>query len=184
MADGTSVMIRGRIVDTASFARGFKFTLNDGTGMVTLLLWHNVFDESWDKGKLNVGAEVEAEGEIGRFEGELQVSPAWGGGVKAIEPASPWADKRTVSELANHMTQRAMIEGQIVRLDQADQFMKLIVNDGTGEVEILLWNNIWERVPNTDTFTEGKQIRAVGIVGEFRGNIQLVPPLPYDVLGL
>ena len=177
----TEVTISGNIVAASSFARGFKFTVQDGTGRVTLLMWDNVYDECWDKNILNVGATIVATGNTGNFDGEIQVAPWWGGGVNVTTPGYPWAPPHPINELGGFMNQRAMIEGTVSSVDVAESFTKMIVNDGTGEVEVFMWPNIWVRVPNKDALN-GSRVKVVGIVGEFRGTLQLVPPLPYDVV--
>ena len=178
----TEVTISGNVVWSASFAKGFKLTVQDATGRVTLLLWHNVYDECWDKNVLNVGATVVATGNTGNFEGELQVVPWWGGGVDVTAPAYAYATPRKAAELGQFIGERAMVEGNVTRVDVMEQFTKIYVDDGSAEIEIFLWSNVWVRVPNKDAIAAGSHLKVVGVVGEFRGTIQLVPPLPTDVV--
>ena len=145
-------------------------------------MWHNVYDDCWDKNVLNVGATIVATGNTGTFDSELQVVPWWGGGVDVTTPAYAYAAPHTVSELSQFMGQRAMIEGEVTKVDVTESFTKININDGTGEVEVFLWNNVWVRVPNKDAIAAGRRLKAVGVVGEFRGTLQLVPPLPYDLV--
>ena len=182
LPDGTEVTVAGNVVNTSSFSHGFKFTLADDTGRITLLLWHNVYDDCWDCGGLNIGASVVTTGEIGRFDGELQVAPTWGGGVQVTSPAYAWAQPQTVNNLANLKGQRVMVEGSITDTFSNEQFTKLQVNDGTGTVEIFMWKNLWDRVATRHQLTTGAHVKAVGVVGEFNGTIQVQPMLPVDVL--
>lgn len=182
LPDGQEVTITGNVVNASSFSAGFKFTIADSTGRISMVMFSNTYDDCWDKNVLNVGATVVVEGEIGRFEGELQIVPQWGGGVDVTAPAYAYAQPQTVANLPNVMGQRAMIEGEITEIDVTDSFTKIDVNDGTGVVEVFLWNNIWVRVPNKDSLAVGQRIKAVGVIGEFRGTIQLSPPLPYDIV--
>ncbi len=145
-------------------------------------MWHNVYDECWDKNVLNVGAMVIATGNTDSFEGELQVVPWWGGGVDVTTPAYAYAPARAVNELAQFMGQRAMVEGNVSSVDVTESFTKIKLNDGTGDVEVFLWSNVWARVPNKDAITAGKRLKVVGVVGEFRGTLQLSPALPFDVV--
>ncbi|HID54240.1 MAG TPA: hypothetical protein EYP41_19650, partial [Anaerolineae bacterium] len=88
---GQEVTASGRVTAVSSFPGGFKFILDDGHGRITLLMWHDVYDEAWDAPQLNVGATVQATGEVGEFEGELQIVPNFGGDVKVITPGTPFA---------------------------------------------------------------------------------------------
>ncbi len=182
LPEGQEVTITGNVVNASSFSAGFKFTVADSTGRISMVMFSNTYDDCWDKNVLNVGATVVVTGEIGRFENELQIVPQWGGGVDVITPAYAYAPPQTVANLPSVIGQRAMIEGEIVAVDITETFTKIDVNDGTGVVEVFLWNNIWVRVPDKDSLAAGQRIKAVGIVGEFRGTIQLAPPLPYDIV--
>lgn len=182
LPEGQEVTIVGNVVNASSFSAGFKFTVADNTGRVSMVMFSNTYDDCWDKNVLNVGATVVVTGEIGRFEGELQIVPQWGGGVDVTAPAYAYAQPQTVANLPSVMGQRAMIEGEITEVDVTESFTKIDVNDGTGVVEVFLWNNIWVRVPNKAALAAGRRVKAVGIVGEFRGTLQLSPPLPYDVV--
>ena len=171
----------GKVVNTASFSQGFKFTVADETGRITLLMWHNVYDDCWAANVLNVGATVVATGEIGRFEGELQIVPNWGGSVTVNDPAYAYATPQQISNLPNVMGQRAMIEGNIIDTFTNEQFTKLQVDDGTGTVEIFVWKNVWDRIGIRDQLTIGSHVKAVGVVGEYNGAIQIQPVLPVDI---
>ncbi|MEE8389300.1 MAG: OB-fold nucleic acid binding domain-containing protein, partial [Anaerolineae bacterium] len=96
---GEKVTVEGTVVGAASFSAGFKFTLDDGTGQITLLMWHNVYDDCWDAPEINLGAKVRATGEIGQYEGELQIQPSFGGDVQAIEGAAAWAVSREIASI-------------------------------------------------------------------------------------
>jgi DNA/RNA endonuclease YhcR with UshA esterase domain len=179
---GQEVSIRGTVVGTASFSQGFKFTLDDGTGQVTLLMWHNVYDESWAAPDLNLGTVVQATGEVGEFEGELQVVPDFGGDVKVTAVANSTAPTYDIGSLGEHMGQRVTVTGQISRVEGTSSGAKLFVTDDTGEILVFVWNSVLDRVPdNTALGTAGTRVRVTGIVEEFRSNRELVPSLPYDI---
>lgn len=185
LTDGTEVTVLGNVVATQSFSRGYKFTLSDNSGRVTLLLWDNVYDDCWDCAGLNIGATVIATGEIGRFDGELQVTPWWGGGVQVTAPVGAWASPAAISDLANHVGQRVMIEATVQRMEMNEYGTSIFVNDGTGEAKVFIWSNTWQRVPNQGAVSaSGTRIRVVGWVDEFQGRYEIVPVLPYDVVVL
>ncbi|MBK9052020.1 MAG: OB-fold nucleic acid binding domain-containing protein [Chloroflexi bacterium] len=109
-------MVSGQVVATASFAGGYKFTLSDGTGQVTLLMWSNVYDNCWDAPTLNLGATVTATGTVGQFEGEWQVEPDFGGDVR-VAVAGTLPPIQAIGSLGDHMGQRVTVIGQINRVE-------------------------------------------------------------------
>ena len=173
--------ILGQVTAAESFARGFKFTLSDGTGEVVLLMWENVYDDCWDAPKINLGATVRATGVVGEFEGEWQVAPAFGGQVKVTGAAAGLPAVQPIGQLGDYMNLRVTITGQISRVENTETAVRLFVADESGEVLVFIWNNIFTRIPHHQALTAGANVRIVGYVGEFRGTRQLLPRLPYDV---
>jgi len=183
---GQEVTVEGVVVDTGSFSSGFRFTLDDGTGQVVLLMWHAVYDDCREAAGLNQGARVRVTGEVSRYEGVLQVEPAGGGAVGVLEPAAAWADPRSIGSLSGvDEGQRVMIEGEVVRTEGREDWAKVFLSDGTGEIVVFIWRNILDRIPgNTGLGAPDSRVRVVGTVTVYRSNLEVVPALPYDVVVL
>ncbi len=181
---GQEVTVEGQVIGTASFAAGFKFVLDDGSGRIVLLMWHDVYDDCWDAAGLNIGAQVRVSGEIGDYQGELQIEPSWGGGVQVQQAASPWANPRQISTLSPaDENQRVMIEGTVTRLEDSANWAKVFVNDGSGEMMVFLYRNIFDRVSNRSALsTPGTPVRVVGTVTIYQGALEIKPALPVDVV--
>jgi DNA/RNA endonuclease YhcR with UshA esterase domain len=181
-ADGEIVTVSGRVVTTASFSHGYKFQLEDGSGRITLLLWHNVYDDAWDAPRLNLGATVRATGKVGRFEGELQLEPAFGSQVRVTAAPAALPPQQEIGALGEHMGQRVTIVGHISRVQGGGQGTTLTVADESGDVAVFIWDNILARIAGNHALGEaGTRVRVTGFVSEFRSNRQIVPTLPYDV---
>jgi DNA/RNA endonuclease YhcR with UshA esterase domain len=180
---GAEVSVQGEVVAAASFSKGFTFTLDDGTGQIELLMWHNVYDDCWDALGINLGAEVQATGEVGLYEGTLQIEPNFGGDVKAVTGATAVAPVRDIGSLSgSDEGSRVMIEGQVLRVEGLSSAVKVSLGDETGEVVIFIWRNVLDRIAdNTGLGTEGSRVRVVGVVGIYRSNLQVAPTLPNDV---
>jgi len=178
---GEEVTVEGTVVGTASFKYGFKFTLDDGTGQIVLLMWHNVYDDCWDAAEINLNAKVRATGEIGEYKGELQIEPDFGGDVKAIEGAAAWATPREIGSLTgDDKGQRVMIEG-VIRVEGN----KIFVADETGEILVFIWRSVLDRIAdNTALGTSGSRVRIVGTVDVYEYTLEVIPTLPNDVVVL
>lgn len=183
---GEEVTVEGTVVGSESFKYGFKFTLDDGTGQIVLLMWHNIYDDCWAAAEINLGAKVRATGEIGEYEGELQIEPDFGGDVKAIEGATAWATPREIGSLTgDDKGQRVMIEGEVIRVEGRGDWAKVFVGDETGEVLVFIYGNILDRIANNTALgTPGSRVRVVGTVEVYEGNLEVVPALPNDVMVL
>jgi len=179
---GQEVTVIGQVMEAASFAQGFKFTLDDGTGRIVLLLWHNLYDACPDAPGLNVGATVRAAGEIGQYEEELQLQPASGGDVQVETPSAYPAPERKIGSIGDHVGQRITLAGQVLRFEETDSGIRLFVGDASGEALVFIWPNVLERIPGNEALAvPGTTVRVTGVVQEYRGTPELVPALPYDV---
>lgn len=181
---GEKVTVEGKVIAAASFSEGFKFTLDDGTGQVTLLMWHNVYDDCRDARKINIGAYVRATGKVEQYQGQLEVIPQWGREVKALRAAAPAAPTRQVASItAADEGQRVRIEGTVARIEKGREYTRLFVNDGSGEMLIFIWANVYERIPNRERLeSPGTPVQVVGSVTIYKGTLEVVPALPYDVI--
>jgi hypothetical protein len=118
-------------------------------------MWHQVYNGCWDAPDISLGARGRATGEIGQYEGELQIEPSFGGDLKTIEGAAAWATPREIGSLSGSDDgQRVMIEGTVTRPN------------------------------NTALGTPGSRVRVVGTVEVYKGDLEVIPTLPYDVVVL
>lgn len=178
------VTVRGRIVATGSFSKGFKFTLDDGTGQITLLLWHDLYDICGAAPQLNVGATVIVEGQVGDYEGQLQIEPRFPDAVDVVAAGGgAFAPARDIATLADHLDEVVTLTGEIQNVEDAGSGVKIWVADKTGQALVFLWDTVLERVPqaNPALGTPGTRVRVTGVVQEYRGALEVVPTLPYDV---
>lgn len=181
--NGEEVTVEGEVVGTASFSHGFKFTLDDGTGRIVLLMWHDVYDDCWDANQLNLGTQVQATGKVGYYEDEMQLEPDFGGDVKALESAPASAPEYDIGAISGEYEgQRVMIEGEVVRVEGLSSAVKVHLSDDTGQVVVFIWRNVLDRIAdNTALGTEGSRLRVVGEVAKYEGNLEVIPTLPNDV---
>lgn len=177
------VTVIGNIVATASLSQGFKFTLDDGSGQVILLMWHNVYDDCYAAPQLNVGAEVRATGKVGEYQGELQVEPRFGSQVKVQRAGGAFAPQVAFNTLNSYLGQVVQVIGEIGNVSGTSSAVILSVFDETGAAPVFIWRTILDRIPkaNPALGTPGTRIRVVGVVQEYRGSLEIVPALPYDV---
>jgi DNA/RNA endonuclease YhcR with UshA esterase domain len=183
---GQEVTLEGRVVDAVSFSKGFQFTLDDGTGEIVLLMWHNVYDDCWDAPKLNIDAVVRVTGEISQYEGQLEIQPRFGGDVKVLRGAMTQPPRRAIGSIVSADDgQRVVIEGRVVRTEGLSSAVKVFLADDTGEILVLVWRNVLDRVANnTGLGTPGSVVHVVGLVQIYRANLEIVPVLPNDVMVL
>ncbi|MBI3762848.1 MAG: hypothetical protein HY260_13450 [Chloroflexi bacterium] len=176
--------LQGLLANAESYAGGFKFALNDGTGTITLLLPEATYKSVAGLETLRPGAMVRVTGDVKLYRGEFEIVPAAGSDVTILTPGhASDAVPTPVGRLSlGDLDKVLSVEGAVSEVVPFSAGKKIILDDGTGTVTILLWQNVYNFVPNTDALTPGTKVRATGVLNEFRGDLEIIPQLGFDVI--
>jgi DNA/RNA endonuclease YhcR with UshA esterase domain len=49
------------------------------------------------------------------------------------------------------------------------------LDDGTGEIVLLLWQNVYDAIPDAERLDAGVRVEVTGQVEEYRGELEIVP---------
>ncbi len=170
---GQLVIVRGTVTEVDPFSAGVKLTLDDDTGTIILLLWQSVYDELPDPAALNVGAEVQAQGEISQYRGELELIPELTEDVQVLVTAAPPAEM-TVGVLSTGDVGRVVtLRGTLGLPDPFSAGLKFLLDDGTGQIILLLWSDVYESV--AEELGAGTQVVVTGEIAEYRDELELIP---------
>jgi DNA/RNA endonuclease YhcR with UshA esterase domain len=180
---GQDLTFSGQVADATSFSEGFKFRLDNGIEQITLLTWLETYDGIAERDGLRPGASVQVTGRINDFEGELQIIPFSSADIVILEPGRNEAPERQTGSLStDDVGTMVAIQGEVKRVETFSRGARVFLDDGSGEVLLLLWGSISERMPDGGGVpTAGCQVRATGRVAEYQGALEVVPALPYDV---
>jgi len=175
---GLSRTVEATVVEASSFSAGFKFLLDDGTGQIELLLWTDQYAELAQRASLRPGAELRVTGEVGQYEGELQLELQPDGLLVLAAGSGPRTDLVATGQVGEFLGQMLAVQGQVVRLETfSGDNGRLILDDGSGEVQVILWSNVLALVP-AELLAENVSIQVIGMVGEYQGTMQITPALP------
>ncbi|RLI93129.1 MAG: hypothetical protein DRO92_04675, partial [Candidatus Altiarchaeales archaeon] len=67
------------------------------------------------------------------------------------------------------------IKGDVTDYYDFSKGRKLTVEDATGSIEVVLWNNVLEEIPEAEYLLTGAEIAVTGKVSEYRGELQIIP---------
>lgn len=170
---GQLVVVRGIATEVDPFSSGVKITLDDGTGAVILLLWQSVYDGLPDSAALDVGAEVQVQGEVSQYRGELELIPELAEDVWVLVAATP-PTETTIGALTTADVGRVvMLRGTLGEPETFSAGVKFPLNDDTGTIILLLWQNVYESAP--EGLDMGTQVVVTGEIAEYRGELELIP---------
>ncbi len=180
---GGMAAVEGAITKVSPFSAGVKFTLDDGSGVVTLLLWQDLYDGLPDRGALVAGAKVRAQGVVSEYRGELEIVPEIPSDVTVLAAGERTVAERQLGELtAADVGQMVQVEGVLKSLRAFSAGVRGTLDDGTGAVTLLLWQDVYDGLPDPTQVAPGAVLRVVGEVSEYKGELEVVPQVPGDVL--
>jgi DNA/RNA endonuclease YhcR with UshA esterase domain len=73
------------------------------------------------------------------------------------------------------------VRGRIIEVIKFSSGMKYRLDDGTGKVILLLWQEVLDKVPERDRLVNGAQVSATGEVDVYRGDIEVIPRSAADL---
>lgn len=177
---GRQVLTRGTVTQVDHFSAGLKLTLDDGTGEITLLLWQDVYDAIPDGRDLQVGAQVQARGELSEYRGELELIPEAPADVTVLATARPSPTPQVEIQAIGDVTTADV--GRTLRLGGTlgdpttfSQGIKFPLSDESGTITLLLWENVYAAIPDADRLQSGARVEVVGRIDEYRGELEIVP---------
>jgi DNA/RNA endonuclease YhcR with UshA esterase domain len=173
-----SVVVTGRIAQVSSFSKGTRYTLDDGTGTITLLLWSDVLQGVKSADGLKVGARVQATGQVNLFDNELEIVPEKGADVTLLAlSVIPTPAPRTILSLgADDVGLVVVIVGAVNRVTDFSQGQYVTIGDGTGEVRVTVFKDALNALPQEEraALAVGAKVRVTGEVNLYRGELELV----------
>ncbi len=179
---GQSVTIKGQVVDVTSSSAGYTFWLNDGTGRIDLFTTSGVYGHIAGRSGLRLGAQVLATGEVKEYKGALEVAPSLGENVIVLAAGGGPAALRTIASLSEgDKDQFVTVQGSILSKETLSGGVRLRLHDDSGDIDVILWDNVMAYAPGSDKLIEGAALVVTGKVGSYRGALQIVPQLGYDV---
>lgn len=172
---GQLVVVQGSVIEMAPFSAGVKFTLDDGSDTIVLLLWQDVYDALPDPAALGVGAEVRAQGEVSEYEGELEVIPGLVEDVQILI-AAPAPTETTVGALTAADAGRVVtLRGTLGERETFSRGVRFQLDDGTGAIILLLWQNVYDEIPDAGRLAAGVRVEVTGQIEEYQGDLEIIP---------
>jgi DNA/RNA endonuclease YhcR with UshA esterase domain len=123
-------------------------------------------------------------GRVDQYKDEIELVPRAAADVVSLDVAAATSDTiRPIGELsAARVKEWVTVEAQVAAIEPFSEGVKLRIDDGSAQMTLLLWQNVYEAVPNRAQLAVGATVRALGKVQEYRGELEIVPGLGMDVI--
>ncbi len=164
-------------------------TLRDASGAIPVAVSQALIDLSDVPLPASVaaGQAVEVVGAVSLYGDTPQIVPASVADVvplnqDQLDQPVPLAIEKPIDKLTvEDVGQSVVVRGQVVRLTPFSAGQKLILDDGTGRITVLLWDAVYAALPDPDNLAPGAEIQALGTLAQYRGKLELIPELAQDV---
>jgi DNA/RNA endonuclease YhcR with UshA esterase domain len=174
---GQVVQVEGVLLSLRAFSAGRKGLLDDGTGAVTLLLWQDVYDGLSDPGQVQPGARLRVEGEVAEYGGALEVVPLTPAGVAVLGHTALEIPEMAVGQIqAEDAGQTVQVAGQVMAVHPFSRGLRLTLDDGTGEITLLLWQEVLAALQGSQAPALGARVTARGEIAQYGGALEIIPP--------
>lgn len=181
------VRVRGQVRGVRKPHPGLTLiTVRDSTGAVDIAVSYDLTALSGASPTVRVGEPVEVVASVSRYGDAVQLVPGSVADIAALPYNVPIAVERSVADLTREEVGRWIaVRGMLARVDPFANGVKLKVDDGTGAVSVVLWEDVYaallEYIGDGRRLDPGAEIRVLGRLSEFRGELEVVPDLPSDV---
>jgi DNA/RNA endonuclease YhcR with UshA esterase domain len=156
---------------------GVKCYVNDGSGQIAVWLSQDLFAQVYDAKQWLPGCVLRVAGTVQVYNGEVELVPSSVSQVRVVDvvPYSPGPVSRVSDLGSGHIGQRVTVQGTVIEMVPFSKGVKLLLEDESGRITLLLWQSVLVTVPCRDQLTVGLTIQATGQLGEYRGVLEVVP---------
>ena len=177
------VKVRGTVRAERQPYEGLRIlTLCDATGQIDVTLAQDSGVPFEEAPQVDLGQSVEVVGAVDQYRGAPQISVGQGSDLVLLNGPVAMASLQPIGHLSRHDIGRmAAVEGTIIRVSPFSAGIKCQLDDGTGAVTLLLWQDLYESLADRDRLVPGTVVQAVGRLAEYRGDLEIVPEISSDL---
>ena len=175
---GKMVSIEGQVTDLAHLPFGAKFTLNNLNAEETILIWEYILSQIEGSMVLQMGDWLRVVGEVSLYNDEVEVIPHRAIDVHTIDALQGDAEAActSIGDLSSdNLREITTLEGRVIEIWSFAGGFRLVLDDGTGQISVLLWLPVFDELPDRTDMDIGSLMRVTGELNEYQSEIQVVP---------
>jgi DNA/RNA endonuclease YhcR with UshA esterase domain len=178
---GRHAQLAGTLGEPGPFSAGVKFTLDDGTGCIILLLWQRTYEEIAATQALKAGTEVTVIGEVAEYRDTLEIIPRRAADVTVTGYTPlPTPEPLLLAQLTgSDVDQTVTVIGVLGDAQPFSAGVKFTLDDGSGEIVLLLWQDVYDAL--NGRLAAGARVQVRGQIAEYRGDLEIIPRTAADV---
>ncbi|MFN2154808.1 MAG: OB-fold nucleic acid binding domain-containing protein, partial [Anaerolineae bacterium] len=132
---------------------------------------------------LEPGDQVELCGAVTSYQDELQLALDTTTTIERLPVPVEVAPQRRIAGIEREdLGQLVRLQAEIVAVSSLQSGLKLLVDDGSGRLVVILWQDVIAEREDVGNLEEGGLLDVYGRVAEYRGQLEVVPEIPGDLV--
>jgi DNA/RNA endonuclease YhcR with UshA esterase domain len=183
---GQRIRVRGQVRQIYEPYEGLTLiSLRDDSGEIDVAVGETLELLTGPLPPVSPGQALEAVGAVSLYRDTPQLVPALTSDIVLTSGTAVIVPQRDVGTLTtSDVGQWVQVEGAIVESDAFSSGIRFVLDDGTGQILLLLWQSIYESFPHADTLDVGARVQIQGHVAEYKGVLEIVPEVSQDLVVL
>jgi DNA/RNA endonuclease YhcR with UshA esterase domain len=169
------VTLKGEIVSVRIFKeeKGRTLEINDGTGSIDVVIWKELYESILGKESLVQGTSIQVSGQVASYKGKFEIKTKKPLDIQILKMEAIPISSLTEASIG----QRVTLKGEIVsvRIFKEEKGRTLEINDGTGSINVVIWKELYESIPEKERLIQGIRIEASGQIGSYAGEMEIKP---------
>lgn len=177
------VQIQGDVRNVREPYQGLTLiTLGDETGEIDVAMTGDTENLFGALPTYQLGDVVEARGIVSYYHDtpQLVLRNASDFKLSNIENTTATISKITTLDVSR-LNQRVRIAGQVSNATNFSQGMRATLTDDSGDVTLLLWQDVVSQIQNATDLKKGAEVEAIGKLQQYRGAFEVVPDNAADI---
>ncbi len=182
---GLRVRIVGEVRQVRTPYEGMTLiTVRDDSGEIAVAVDETVTTLTGALPEIVEGQGIDVVGAVSLYKDTPQLVPASVADIvlSAAPPAAAALPVTNLSEAQNaELGSWLRLQGRVVLMEGFKGGMKATLDDGTGQIMVVLWNNVYTALENPFAVDVGADIVVEGELGVYQEELQIVPERPSDI---
>ncbi len=160
-------------------------TVDDGTGSISAKAYGKVAEEIMRSARPpKIKDRIDVGGTLNITEGKRSLTIQTTDRVKII-PREEWMGKIPAFKIGDitrsKIGELAKCRGKITNIRTFTKGRTLTIDDGSGSIDVLIWETDYEKIPNKGALQIGREISVQGVIGSYLDKLQIKPGSPEEI---
>jgi len=151
-------------------------TIGDETGTIPIAVSEDLVALSGVTPTLKTGQSVAVTATVSLYGDTPQLAPASTADIVTLDQGQPIVTERPIGSItSDDIGQIVTLAGMLGEPETFSAGVKFSLSDDSGAITLLLWQNVYDALPNADKLTSGVQIEIMGEIDEYQGDLEIIP---------